>query len=371
MRLTKYSLSRDSFFMIKNILFDTIRIRFRGVPKINGKDLNEIARFILKKNLNDGILFSGFGHYKLMWVADLGMAFRGLYLVAGKEQIKLVLERILNTVSKHKKAFSCYRFNRGSDIPFERVDSLPWIIYCLYEHGTLSGDNGLLRKYKPQLQILLEKFERDYLDKNGMVKRSATGDWMDTVKRPSSTWNNLCVLKMLTLAKKMRFQVKTEIKTLEKKLLADRFKNNNLVDYHGTSQPGIDGMILAVYFELFNKAIRHKISDSLEKMNIFHPYPVRASIAKYPSSFIPIVTTLTAHGFHEKAHWPHLGLMFLNGLSKINRRSDRHFENLVTLFTKYGNFLETVSGKGTVLKTFLSTEYGFSMTAGQFLEYTH
>lgn len=372
MKFQGYDIYTDTFFMIKNILLDSVKVHLQGVPKIKAKNLKETAKIVLRKNLkNNKVLYAGWGHYKLMWLADLGVAFKGLSLACNHNNLKSILEHILKISLENNKIFSCYSLKKGSDIPYERADSLPWLIYCLYQYEVITKDKNLVKKYRNFLQEQIINFELKYLDSEGIIKNNVTGDWIDTIKRPSSTWNNLCTLKLLYLSRKLNFKTKFNPVEIEKKLLQKRIFKNYLTDYSGSKDASVDGSALALYFKIFSKKIRSLIYKKMEGLDIFDPCLARASIINYPASFKPILTRLTAEGFHQTARWPHLGLMILNGLKNIGTERKDYFMKINSVMLKHSNFLETVDRKGNILTTLLTSEYGFSMTAGQYLEYVN
>lgn len=367
-RVRNYVLSKDTILMVKNILTDSVKVRLLGIPKIKAKNHIDLAQKVLRTNLKDNLLLSGAGHYKYMWISDLGIAFEGAKNVFPKKTLQSTLEHILDLSLRNGKIFSCYSYTRGADIPWKRTDSLPWLIYCFCKFHNLKGIKPL-KKYMPLLQNLILDFERENLDSNGMIKSNLTGDWMDTIKRPSSTWSNICVLKMLTLARNMDFKTKFDPKELEKSLLTNRFKKNYLTDYLGSQQLSVDAIVLALYFEMFPKRIRRILAKSLKKLDIFNPCPIKPSIINYPSSFKPFLTKITANSFHQTATWLHLGLMYLNGLKKLGIGDKSGIKKINEILSKHSNILETVDSGGKSLQTILTSEYGFTMTAGQYLEY--
>jgi hypothetical protein len=47
--------------------YDSIGLRFSGIPRLPGETPEAIAREILRRNAH-GVLYAGTGHFRFMWV---------------------------------------------------------------------------------------------------------------------------------------------------------------------------------------------------------------------------------------------------------------------------------------------------------------
>jgi hypothetical protein len=86
---------------------------------------------------------------------------------------------------------------------------------------------------------------------------------------------------------------------------------------------------------------------------------------RYDCTFIAF---LWAKDYHSLI-WPHLGLMYLNGLKRMKKPFGQHMERFEEHVWKYQNFLEVLNINGEPFTApFFVTEVNFSMAAGQYLE---
>src|SRR5581483_3916327 len=86
---------------------------------------------------------------------------------------------------------SCFDARGGFDMPYYRADGLPWLVISLWEYERATGDETLRRENFRAIQRLIDSYEATHFT-DGLIDPSFTGDWMDTVMRPSSTYNNVC-----------------------------------------------------------------------------------------------------------------------------------------------------------------------------------
>ncbi len=337
-----------------------------GIPQIEGNTPLEIARYILIQNAQD-VLLSGAGNFRFMWVGDFGMAVKGVELTLDQQYIASLISLMIQESTKVGRALAVYTPHKGFDMPYYRADSLPWLIYSVSEFVRKTGKETLFQDNKEKLQSLLTRYEETHFS-NGLLDTSLCGDWMDTIKRPSSTWSNICALQMLKDAKQLGLEVKINPTTLEERILEKRWHPRGyFVDYEGTELWGVDASILALYFQLFPKHIHESIINKIEISGLTHPLPILAASRTHSKKIMMPLTHLTS-GYHSVI-WLHLGLMYLNGLSKMGFDISHYKSEIDRYIMHYRNILETFDPHGEPYKTFFHvTEYSFTMAAAQYVE---
>ncbi len=365
-RVGIYTANIESLISLSQIVTDSIRLNLFGVPPLDSEKPEEIAQIILMNNAKEKIFWAADGHFKFMWLGDLGMSFRGLARLHSPQYLKKIIEFITHQSIIKKSVPSVFTEKRGFDMPIERIDSLPWLIYCISEYTLLTGDKSFLDQNRQKLQLLITRFEEKYLT-NGLLKPDIGGDWMDTIIRPSSTWNNICILMMLERGVKLGFKVKTDPEAFERLIIKQRFKDNLLVDYYNSIDIGVDACVLALYLGLFKRSIRNSLIKTIELSSLAKPFPIKLARDKYPKKFMPILTHFIPN--YHQLFWMHLGVMYLNGLKKNGKSFKNHKAALDREIIRHRNFVEVLDEKGKPYKTpFYSSAYGLSMAAAQYLE---
>ena len=370
LKIGAYNLHRDLLKIFSLIVLNNLRTKLFGVPRRKRKNLIAMAKEVLRGNINKHLVYAGRGHFRLMWISDFSVALKGLSKILPITQIEKILQFVIDQSAKRGFAPTAFSFKRGLDLPYSRGDSFPWLLYGVKQYFQLSGNRNFLRSNQAKLQLLLKSYQKHFLDKRGLVKINTTGDWADTIKRPSSTWNNLLALYVAKSAKSLGLTSAIDWRSCQKAILEKRFNQAFLTDYADTSMPSVDAPILAMYLGLFTKSVRVKLARWLDSQtNLIHGLcPTRAAVADYPKALVPLMTKITCFGYHSRAHWLHLGLMWANGLKNLNLDYRKIKWSVEKTVRKYKNFVEVVDLKGDLFSKVLSSEHGFTMSAGQYLE---
>lgn len=365
MKLGPYALELETLPSVMRNFVDSVRVRTRGIPPRAGDTPAEIARQTLKDNARE-VLYAGTGHFRYLWVSDFGKALRGAEKVLSPKYLRGLIEWMIRESFRQGRVTSCFTARHGFDMPYDRGDNLPWLVYSVAEYQRWTGDASLVEETRPALQRLLEAYERSHF-KDGLIDTAVTGDWVDTILRPSSTYNNLCALKMLLLAPGLGLRAATDPAEFGRRILEDRWRGDHFIDYAGASTLGVDAAVYTLYFELFDAALREKAIARIEASGLTKPYPIKCAPQDYDTALMPLFTRLTAR--YHSSIWLHLGLVYLNGLRKNGRDVSLYKAELDGLFMKYRNMVEAVDDRGEPYRTFFhSSEYGLTMCAGQYLE---
>lgn len=370
LRIGAYTIHKETIKTAIVILLDSMRVRLFGIPRLRYRTLRQLARTVLRKNIvNRTFLRAGMGHFRLMWTADTAISFEGLRRVLSRGTLKGMIQHMIDASFRNGYVTAGYSARRGIDIPYHRGDSLPWLLYMCDKYMDWYSDHMFLKKNRSKIQTLMGSYERQTIGDDGMVRKSVRGDWADTIRRPSSAWNNIMALYTLRFAKKFRFTLSRIPPDFERLLLTKRLSGDYLLDHAGSLLPSVDGAILALYLGVFTKTVRRRLARCLEK-NIATSLPAVATVNEFPKQLLTSTARLFAPGYHTRASWIHLGLMKINGYKKLGLNYTDGLVKIESLIEKYGNFIETVNEKGEIFRSTITSEYGFTMSAGQYLEAT-
>ncbi|MCX5790493.1 MAG: hypothetical protein NTX64_18630 [Elusimicrobia bacterium] len=365
MKLIPYAVTAEGIAAIGINFMDAMRVHLRGIPRLDTKDPAEMARRTLRANAH-GVLYAGTGHFWFMWVSDFGKALRGALKTLEPAYLRRLIAYMARESDRQGRVTSCFTSRRGFDMPYYRGDNLPWLAHSVAEYARATGDKSLIEETRPALQRLLDSFEGTHF-RGGLIRPDITGDWMDTILRPSSTYNNLCALHLLNLAPELGLTRRTDPRGFEQRLINERWKGDHFTDYAATKAFGVDAGALALYLELFDARLRERILAGLEKGGFAEPIPMRVSAGEYDRALMPLFTRLTP--LYHSSVWLHLGLMYLNGAKRAGRDVSKGRAAVEEIFTRYGHIVECVLPDGRLYSTFVhATDYGLSMAAGQYLE---
>ena len=367
MRLGPYAVHPESVAALAMNFLDSQRLRLGGIPALPGETPRDIAAEVLRRNAR-GVLWAGTGHFRFMWPSDFGKALRGALQVLPRAYLRGLIAYMARESARLGRVPSCFTPRRGFDMPYYRADNLPWLAYSIDEFVRTTGDASLAEEVRPALQGLLDAYEAELLG-GGLLPLSMTGDWVDTILRPSSTYNNLCALMLLLRCPALGLRTRADPARFKEALWKDRWRGDHFTDFAGTEAEGVDAGVVALYLDLLDGPSRGRLADRLEASDLVRPFPIRVHAGDYDLALMPFFTRLSPR--YHSLIWIHLGMMYLNGLRRAGRDAAAHKSTIEGLILRSRNVLEVYDREGRPYSTFWhSTESGLSMAAGQYLELT-
>jgi hypothetical protein len=364
LKLGPYAVTFEAPLTVALNAADAWRVILFGIPRAPGGTPSEIARGVLKRNAGP-VLYAGEGHFRFMWVSDFAKSLRGAWDVLGADYLGPQIDGMTTESARLGYVPSCFTSFHGFDMPWPRGDSLPWLIFAHAERLRRTGrvPDAASREI---LQKLFDEYEATHFE-NGLVSPRITGDWADTVRRPSSTYNNLCALMALREAPALGLRPSANADDFSHRLLADRWQEDHFRDHAATEALSADSAVLALYLGSFDRSILEKAADRITAERLDEPWPIRCAAAPHDGATVPLLTRLVS-GYHRSA-WLHLGAMWLNGLKRLGRDVSSGRTKIEGLIMRHGHVLEAVKDDGSpYLSPVLSCERGLTMAAGQYLE---
>jgi hypothetical protein len=360
LKLGPYAVTFEAPYSVALNAVDAWRVILFGIPRAPGNSPAEIARGVLRRNAGP-VLYAGEGHFRFMWVSDFAKSLRGAWDVLGADYLGGQIDAMTRESARLGYVPSCFTSLHGFDMPWPRGDSLPWLVFAHAERFRRTG-----RRPAAELQGLFDAYEATHFE-NGLISAKITGDWADTVRRPSSTYNNLCALMALREAPALGLRTKRDPEYFSRRLLESRWRGDRFRDHAATEALSVDSAVLALYLGLFDREILEKTADGLVAGKFDQPWPIRCAAAPHDGATVPPLTRLVS-GYHRSA-WLHLGAMWLNGLKRLGRDAEPGRRKIESLIERHGHILEAVKDDGSpYLSPVLSCERGLTMAAGQYLE---
>lgn len=346
---------RESLRTAALIFSDSLRQNILGAPAGEGKSSRELAEHALRAN-SKKIQSAGFGHFRYLWVSDFAKGARGSLKVLPRDycqgQVRLMIAHSLEV----GHVASCFSETRGFDMPCARADNLPWLLFAARECGVAAAE----------LQGLVSSWETENF-KDGLLGEHVTGDWMDSVKRPSSTYNNVMALQLLLDARALGLKTAHAPEALAQTILARRWKDGGFIDCAGSQDPGLDAAATALYLGLFGEDARRALMRQVEDSGAATPLPLRTTLRGYDPALMSWASQLTPK--YQGSTWLHMGLMYLNGLKRLGCDVAAQQAAIEAVFMKNRNIVEALDETGEPYRNWVKcSEYGLSMAAGQYLE---
>ncbi|MDE2510376.1 MAG: hypothetical protein KGL74_04580 [Elusimicrobia bacterium] len=364
LKLGPYAVTFEAPLSVALNAVDAWRLILFGIPRAAGLTSSGIAEGVLRRNAG-AVLYAGEGHFRFMWVSDFGKSLRGAWDVLGDEYLSGQIDFMTRESARLGHVTSCFTRFHGFDMPWPRGDSLPWLIFA---HGERRRRTGVSPDAvnRAILQNLFDEYETTHFA-DGLISMEITGDWADTVRRPSSTYNNLCALMALHEAPSLGLKTRHDPEEFSRRLRTDRWRGDHFRDHAATEALSVDSAVLALYLGLFDRSILSAAADRVLAERLEHPWPIRCAAVPHDGATVPLLTRLVA-GYHRAA-WLHLGAMWLNGLRGLGRDVSDGRGRIEGLIERHGQVLEAVNDDGSPYRSFvLGCERGLTMAAGQYLE---
>jgi hypothetical protein len=231
-------------------------------------------------------------------------------------------------------------------------------------------DPEFIARHEHDLESIYHAWFTRHIDRvTGLVRRHVRGDWMDTVRRPSSTYNNLCALRAYAVAERLGLRsAPTPISAATGGLLEARWRDTFLRDHadaRGTLTA--DANLPALYFGVLPAWTRRRIAETLEESPLTQPVAMLSRERGYLRNMLPFFGRLVP-SYHSTI-WTHLGLMYAIGRRNEGLPWRHHVESLERIMLHHGTFLETLEPDGRPhVSRHMATEYHFTMSAGLYLE---
>lgn len=420
------------------------------VPRYQGNP-TEIAVQVLHDNKREfgGIQAGLHNFHNDVWNVDTGKGWNGLLVLAAGEiganppfprsgkitvddlvsEIKTFVDLSLQNPKKHVYTGFTGRKNgtlEGMDIPYERVDNLPVLIYKIdvLQKALMQQGRDIFQEIpflRESIGLFVTQYIRDFTygsEKKYLVNMRNEGDWVDSIPRASSSWANIWQLSMLKtleawekdpkigkIAEKpddFTFSIFKET-ILQECMPKPKPENGELyfIDGQHADVFGTDANVLALYLDLFTHDEKMSIIQAFrnpQRSHIFNPFPLRAVEVphhQHPGLRQSFFASLATSDYHNVV-WPHLGIMYATGLLKTAREEAdpvkrelllseaRIQKNSIDKIVNYfGNFVETLERRTDrfnqrrsvdiplLYETILyRSESNFTMGAATYLEMT-
>ncbi len=310
----------------------------------------------------DGIVWAGLGHFRCMWPTDTGKAWEGILLAMGEDYGERVLRVILEASGRCGHVPSVIASPKSfADLPFRRVDNLPWLVYMLKR---FPRKERLLSEYGDLLHQLVQNWLKWAFDEEkNMIRPDRPFDWADSVLRPSSAYANHVALRMFLDLEDLGF-VEGVAEKMEGSVLKRLWMGEKFLDYLGADPYlSADANIYPVYLGLYDEEIRRSCAQAMLKSELLK-VPVKLREGKYPIRMLRGLGALPSISYHSVC-WPHLGALFSLGLLRMGMLEEAKevkskLENIVR---KFGSFVETLYPSG---KPYWHAESSLTMFAAPF-----
>ena len=325
-----------------------LRVILSGIKRYKGSP-QEIGKQIIEDCWKNKYFRTSTGHFREFWTRDFGICTESLLNLGYKKKVYSTLRYALKVFSRHNKVTTTITpYNYPFDFPTYSPDSLPFLVRSL----RLLGNRDLIDQYKDFLNKEINRFYDIVLDKEtGLVRKDrAFSSIKDHSMRKSALYDNIMAAMLDNDLKKIRI-LNNSLKNYNfKKNIRDNFWTGEyfLDDLSGKKYMAGDANTFPYYCGVFTSKVMIKSSmRKIEEEGLDKPFPLKYTKAsRMDKQFF--LTKLISANYEGNTNWIHLGLCYINVVSKVDRqKAGKYLREYTPLINRYRNFLEVFNNNRT------------------------
>ena len=338
-----------------------LSVKIHGMKRYEGND-EEICRQIVddcydKKNK---YFRASNGNYKLFYSRDFGWCVQSLLNLGYEKEVEHTLEYVMGIYHKYNKITVAIN-NKGRPFNFPDKYSPDSIAY-LYRSLRIAKAKKTIIKYKDFLNEQLCLFEKEVLNKDGLLNNKSFSGMRDHVKAYGLGYDMIMACMLCDEVDKINKLFGEDIinNTLKKYNL-----NKKLIKYYWNGKYFDDGLhdkycsghvnTYPYYLDLVtDKKMLISSIKSIQKNGLDKPFPLQYGYSKNTKF---IWQDIFAHDWEKETMWAMLGLAYIDVVSKVDKKLAREYlEQYRRLIIKHQCFIEVYSEYEPYSSLFFSSD---------------
>jgi hypothetical protein len=326
--------------------FGSLRRKFSGIHRYKG-DAEEICHSVVSSCWNKKRRYfqTSAGHFCQFYTRDFAWCTRPLVNIGLQQEVHRTLEYALKGFASRKRiTVAISPGGNAFDFPGYAVDSLPCLLHSMVE----AEADHLIEKYRDLLHRELKLFCARVLEKStGLVTPSAFfSSAKDHYQRASSCYDNM-MLGMLSADLDRKGFHNPLCEYDYKKLLKFNFWTGSgfIDDLSGKNLISGDANVFPYWSGLFaDSSMINSSVKTLRNLKLDYPFPLKytGNVEGKRSGYAWL-----APDYQGNSIWTYLGLLYIDALSKVDRKLALHYLHKYTeVIEKHGNFLEVFDSNG-------------------------
>lgn len=332
-----------------------VHIQIKGYPRFNG-DAVTICREIVNQCFNGAFFQGSLGHFKQLWIRDVGMFANSFIRQGLGAQFRKTLDFALSVYKCNGRITTTVLNNKHAvDIYDTASDTLPFLLHALNESESFE----LLTEHQSLLSGEISRVTEKLVNpQTGLVREEIyVSGAKDCVRRFSSTYDN-CM--MAWLGRLIQEIEQNGICRLPNPVNPDKMKETICNTFWTGSYfredlkasfVSSDANVWPFYIGLFDdQEMKRKALQTLQTEGLDKPFPLKYSKEEHPERelFFPRIFTPNYQG---NTIWAQLGLCYTDILSGINANQARmELSKIKQVIETYGNVLELFEPDGAPYK---------------------
>jgi len=337
------------------ILLRKFKVKFRGIKKYEDNDESICTRIIRDcYNKEDNYFMTSNGHFSEFYARDFGWCVQALLRLGYREEVINTLDYALRTYKRQGRIEQIISpEHRAFTFPHKySPDALAFIIRSL----KLARAKKLIQKHRVFLNQEIKRYYNTVIDRvTGLVRKDKSFSSMrDYAIRQSSCYDNVMTGVLANDLKELRVLDNPFKKYDYKKLLIDNFWTGTyfLDDLSGNKIICGDANVLPFWSGLIkDKKMLRRAVKSIRREGLDKPFPLKYTSKRFKEQKM-INIEFIAGDYERDAIWAHIGMMFIEMVSMIDKElAEKYLNQYTQQIKKHKNFLEVYDRNGRPFKT--------------------
>jgi len=339
----------------RRIFFRRLKVLFNGVQRYEGPDV-DICRSIIDDcyNKEKEYFMTSNGHFCEFYVRDFGWSVESLLKLGYGERVRKTLEYVMETFEDYGSIEQVIDpYGRPFTYPLNySPDAVSFLIRSL----NLADSIDLIERHKDLLNRELINCFKMVVDKRtGLVRRDrAFVSMKDYSLRVSSCYDNVMIGMLSEDLKEIGILENPFARCDYRKLLIENFWTGEyfLDDLSKHQIICGDANVIPFWTSLIKRRdMLRKAMYTIMQEGLANPFPLRFTDKRYNEQKM-VWEEFFAGDYQRSAIWPHIGMMFIDLMRKIDIDYARNYlGRYQKLIEKYRNFLEVYNRKGKPFST--------------------
>jgi len=323
-------------------------VKIHGLKTYEGSD-EEICRKIIDDCYDKKSKFfqASNGNYKVFYARDFGWCINSLLNLGYSTEVNNTLKYALQTYSKNNKITVAIN-DKGRPFNFPEVYSPDSTAY-MFRSLRIAKAKNLIMQYRDFLNIQLEVFEAEVIDKNGMPKHKHFSGMRDHVKAYGLCYDMIMACMLRDEIERINAFVGRNIlknvlkkynlkKNLIKHYWNGKYFNDGLYDKYCSGHVNTYPYFLDVITD--NKMLKASI-QSVQRNHLDKPFPLQYGYSKNTKF---IWQDIVVHNWEKSTIWAMLGLAFIDIVSRVDKTTaEKYLDEFKRMIIKHQCFIELYS----------------------------
>ncbi len=295
-------------------------------------------------NKEDHYFQTSTGHFAQFYARDFGLCVEALMQLGYAPQVKMTLEYAMSAYSRAGRVTTQITpAGRPLDSFGPAADSLPFLLHAL----EVSGQAELREVYRPFLEAEAQRYAREFLGRDGLVRPGYIGSIKDQAVRDRSCYDQTMAAWLSAQLSGLGWKNPLGKLPLRENLLKRYWMGTHFRDDLRSDTVSGDANVFPSWCGLVGEDYARPALAAIRAEKLDSPFPLKYT-ARPPRHEWVALAPLFAPNYEGTTVWAHLGLAYLDVVARYEPALlPAYLKQYEKLILKHRNFLEVYHPDGT------------------------